>query len=232
MFTTNNTRYERKFVVSGLARYQIESILRSHPAMFSELYYERQVNNIYFDTLALTYYHANISGTSNRLKVRIRWYGDLLGTAYHPSLEIKVKNGNLGSKICYPIGAIPINEKLSLDAIHNLFKHSPSIPEDVKLKLILLNFALLNSYKRKYYISCDKKFRITLDSNLSFWSIHPRNNTFVSGHTDSSNTILELKYDKQDDSYAERITNYLPFRLAKSSKYVIGIQRLNLLPTA
>ena len=39
----------------------------------------------------------------------------------------------------------------------------------------------------------------------------------------NSDIILELKYDQIHDDNVELITNNLPFRLTKSSKYVSGI---------
>jgi hypothetical protein len=37
-------------------------------------------------------------------------------------------------------------------------------------------------------------------------------------------SILELKYDHEQDEEAGFITNHLPFRMTKSSKYVMGIE--------
>ena len=42
-------RYERKFLVEALNRFDIEAIIKMHPSGFSEIYRERYINNIYFD---------------------------------------------------------------------------------------------------------------------------------------------------------------------------------------
>ena len=84
-------RYERKFLVSELNRFEIESIVRLHPAIFSEIYHQRSVNNIYFDTMNVSNYLDNINGVKQRLKVRIRWYGDLFGFIDKSVLEFKIK---------------------------------------------------------------------------------------------------------------------------------------------
>ena len=47
----NNWRFERKFLISQMSEPEIEAVVKSHPAMFSEIYHERHVNNIYFDSL-------------------------------------------------------------------------------------------------------------------------------------------------------------------------------------
>jgi SPX domain protein involved in polyphosphate accumulation len=220
-----NWRFERKFIISELDKYEIESLVRLHPAMFSEIHHERSVNNIYFDSITLTNYHDNLDGKSRRMKIRMRWYGDLLGTINRPVLEIKIKNGLVGGKVSYPLETILIDGSLTLDTIHNTFKES-RIPDVVKLFLMDLKFSLLNFYKRKYFLSADKKFRITIDSGLGFMRLSPLNNTFSHVQMDPINTILELKYEKDADDSAERITNYFPFRMTKSSKYVSGVEFL------
>ena len=35
--------------------------------------------------------------------------------------------------------------------------------------------------------------------------------------------VIELKYEEQFDNQTDRITQYFPFRLTKSSKYVTGV---------
>ena len=49
-------RYERKFIISQLDRHHVETLIKNHPAMFSEIFHERSVNNIYFDTHQLKHY--------------------------------------------------------------------------------------------------------------------------------------------------------------------------------
>ena len=45
---------------------------------------------------------------------------------------------------------------------------------------------------------------------------------------DRANLVLELKYNQEYDSFAEKITNAFPFRMTKSSKYVAAIDQLYL----
>ena len=74
---TNNYRYERKFFISNLTKYEIESLIKLHPALFSEIYFPRFVNNLYFDSLNMKNYFDTIDGLGDRMKIRIRWYGSL-----------------------------------------------------------------------------------------------------------------------------------------------------------
>ncbi len=95
-------RYERKFLVSAVDVHQARRMVKQHPGMFFEPYPPRFINNLYLDTRGLDYYAANVSGTMNRRKVRIRWYGDLFAGMQDPTLEIKRKTGLVGHKIQYP----------------------------------------------------------------------------------------------------------------------------------
>ena len=100
----DNWRYERKFFISHADHYKVEHAVKMHPAVFTELFHQRDVNNIYFDTFTLTNFFKSVDGQSHRIKVRIRWYGELYGEIKKPVLELKIKNGLLG--VCHR-GGIP-----------------------------------------------------------------------------------------------------------------------------
>ena len=87
----DNYRYERKFLISDLNHNEIRAIIKQHPAMFHQVFYKRNVNNIYFDTADFSSYIDNVEGVTNRQKVRIRWHGDLFGVIKNPELEVKYK---------------------------------------------------------------------------------------------------------------------------------------------
>lgn len=218
-------RYERKFLVPELAYCEVESIVRYHPCMFSEIYNQRYVNNIYFDTMDLDNFFGNIDGSANRVKIRIRWYGDLLGYIEKPVLELKIKKGNLGRKESYLLDTFEVDEGFSLRAIADLFARS-GVPEHIRQELKFLSGTLVNRYSRKYFQSSDRRFRITLDDNLRYYHVGLFSNSFDFGLIDDINLILELKYDEGLDCDVNDITNLLPFRLSKCSKYVRGIQRI------
>ena len=87
----SNYRFERKFFITGTIGQSIESIVKLNTAMFSEIFSERLVNNIYFDSENLKNYYANIYGDMERKKIRIRWYGSLFDYVDKPVLELKIK---------------------------------------------------------------------------------------------------------------------------------------------
>lgn len=219
-------RYERKFFISALNRYEVKSILTLHPCMFKEIFQKRIVNNIYFDTMNFDSYIDNVDGSTYRLKYRIRWYGNMFGRVEKPVLELKIKDAMLGRKESYKLKPFNLDNEINSSVISKVFEDS-DIPDNIKQQVKLLTPSLLNRYEREYFISLDKKFRITIDNELAFYGIKNKYNSFLNKFLDSDSTILELKYDKCYDSDASIVTNHFPFRVTKSSKYVNGISKIN-----
>jgi len=176
-----NFRYERKFLISELSKYEIESIVRLHPSAFSEIYHPRFVNNIYFDSVGMLAYQDNLIGISDRLKVRIRWYGELFGLIEEPVLELKIKKGFLGRKLRFPLASFQLDSGYSLQSQQDIFAEA-DVSEIVRDYLKSLKFAPLNRYQRKYFQSTDHKFRITLDSDMEFYRIDSADNHFRKNH--------------------------------------------------
>ena len=107
-----------------------------------------------------------------------------------------------------------------------LFKE-PSLPNWIKELGAFLEPTLFNSYKRHYYISKDKLFRITLDTQLSFQN--PLEKYNVSKLLLPSNLmVLEIKYSVENDQKASEIMNSFPFRVDKFSKYVFGLNKIRI----
>ncbi len=220
-------RYERKFFVEETDKHTVERMLRFHPAIFSEIYHERFVNNIYFDSMNLRAYQENLMGATERVKFRIRWYGRLLGDIEKPTLELKIKNNMLGAKLSYPLKQFRLDENFSRRLLQKeIFPHS-DLPGWLVEGLKLLEPSLLNRYRRKYFLSADKRYRLTIDTDMEFYRIKHQKNSFAEKVGIGDCIVLELKYPREDDDDAERITNNLPFRMTKNSKYVSGIDLLD-----
>jgi len=220
-----NYRYERKFFISEMTRYEIETLVKLNPAVFSEIYHTRFVNNLYFDSIGMQNYFDNIDGVQQRMKVRIRWYERLFGKVEKPVLEVKTRNGLIGRKTSFPLAPFTLDESFYPDMLVDVFNNS-EIPGNLKTHLMNLKVSLLNSYRRKYFQSADGRFRITVDSDLEFYGVQLLKNNFLVNSVDRFNSILELKYDCENASQADLVTTHFPFRLTKSSKYVIGLERL------
>lgn len=214
-------RYERKFDVNGLPFNVVEQIIRLNPACFREVYYPRSINNIYLDTHEKKSWRGNVNGDPDRVKTRIRWYGELFGNAESPTLEFKVKNGLLGRKPAYKLPDFHVDSSITKTAVQEIVR-AAVVPPEVLGLIYDLEPTLLNCYKRKYYLSGNKKIRLTLDSELTYYKFGANNNHFRRTYVED-NVIVEVKYNSEDDHLVSDITKSFPFRLTKKSKYVSGV---------
>ena len=212
-------RYERKYRIEWNDPKPLMVWLRQHPAGFSESYPQRQINNIYYDTPELRCFAENMAGVNQRSKYRIRWYGTDGARATHPRLAVKMKHNELGAKQYQVFDDFEISNPPSLDDLKLMDMHHLSLVP-----------ALMNRYRRAYYESADSIFRMTIDYDLAFRSVHDLNFHPRTAQTSSSlswhalpDLIMELKYSRDADHRLDEITRYLPFRQTKMSKYAVGI---------
>jgi hypothetical protein len=89
---------------------------------------------------------------------------------------------------------------------------------------------LLNCYSRKYFLSANNDFRITIDFDLLYYKIESQRNNFNRKPSADENKIVELKYNLENDKFANAITTQFPFRLNKNSKYVNGVNSIKRFP--
>lgn len=219
-------RYERKFFISAFDEHEVENMVQLHPAFFREAFPPRFINNIYLDSQRYDSFFDNVEGVSHRCKVRIRWYGDHSTHVEVPRLEFKIKNGLFGSKKQFDLSPFTFDNTFNINRLQRIISDS-GLPPAEKIKLTNLIPTLVNRYRRKYYESMDRRFRITIDSQMSFRQIDQHSNLFLNNKTDEQNIVLELKYDKMHEHEASNISNFFPFRMTKSSKYVNGISLLH-----
>lgn len=218
-------RYERKYLITNYTHQEVEQLIKFHPARFSEIYHTRHINNIYFDTLGMHHYYDNVEGASERLKVRIRWYGELMGNINQSTLEYKIKKGLLGKKKSYSLNPFVMDTSFDKLQIEKAL-HVNKVPMYVRDEVLSLKPSLLNSYKRKYFLSADKKFRITIDYKLSYYEINYGSSHFINKSFDYQTTVLELKYDAAHEPEAKMVSDKFPFSITKSSKYLQGLERI------
>ena len=216
-------RYERKFVVRGEHYAELESMVKLHPALFSEIFHQRYINNIYLDDDSFKNYRDNIDGSADRVKVRIRWYGDLFGSIEKPVLEFKIKKALVGRKESYKLAGFSLDESFNAQTLKTVFQNS-NLPDKILESLRGLNPVLLNCYRRKYFLSKDKHYRITIDNELGYYQLKNNFNWFTNKMSDKDSTIIELKYAYDLDTKANTISSLFPFRMTKSSKYVNGVE--------
>jgi len=222
-------RYERKFVAERFSLAEVLGGVRRHAASFREVYPPRVVNNIYLDSPVHRDYFDHVNGTAQRTKTRVRWYGQKLDAAVHPKLERKLKRGTVGGKETY---ALP---RLSLDggplrSVLNRVFDAAALPPMVRQGLRHQEPALFNCYHRHYFASRDGRFRLTVDSHLQFAAVAHDQWTAIRPGSAMPAVIIELKFAPERAGEAEILTNDLPFRLTRFSKYVTGMERTCLRP--
>jgi hypothetical protein len=212
---TGSHRYERKYVVPFHMEPNLASILRCSRFGFREIYTERTVNNVYFDTPLFRFFHENVQGVPDRMKVRLRWYGDgpLEGAC---RLEIKRKTGLVGTKEVYPV-SLGAGGIMAFGLLAGL-----GLPPEVLHEMSEVRPVLFNRYRRRYFLSADGRFRVTIDHELRYSAPSALCRGGCPGSPDVM-SVLELKYDRDDDPDAAQVASDIPFSLSKKSKYVTGI---------
>ena len=215
-------RFERKFIFKHTSTKNIETLIKLNKVGFHEIFGERYINNIYFDTINFDNYYDNIDGISNRVKYRIRWYDDFFLNSKDAVFEIKSRKGLLVNKEALFLKNFQLNENLDLS---RYLKKKYEFQRKEFCHNYNLFPVLINRYKRRYFLSRDKKYRATIDSNIKASSIcmHTKFNVIP---IYESSVILELKYDMENDSKANSITNCFKTRLHKNSKYVEAFEFL------
>jgi SPX domain protein involved in polyphosphate accumulation len=216
-------RYERKFVCRGLDAKHITHRIRLLPAMFVDRYPPRYVNSLYLDSPCLRSYHENLDGVCDRLKTRIRWYGDLIGQHSDAFLELKVKKGLVGTKRRYALPPFTLRNQNKLAMLKQMYM-CDMLPEHILERCKGLIPSLITRYFRSYHETPDGSLRITVDSQLSYYDIYhlsrPR-------HVSYDRIILEMKYSSNDERRATEISQYLRLLLEKNSKYVNAVRAIH-----
>jgi hypothetical protein len=219
-----SVRYERKFIPPTMPLEHLLALLRQHPAGFREVYAPRFVNSIYLDTPDLADFHDHVAGLPSRSKTRIRWYGPLQGHVPGPILERKYKTGHVGWKQSHPLPPFHLNGNGWAEPIRSIDR-SASLPDRIRAPLHQRQPVLLTRYLRRYFLSRDGRFRLTLDTDLAFdTALRPQ------GHArlipSPVPVVLELKFAPDAAADADRITRAFPFRITRCSKYVLGTSLL------
>jgi len=216
-------RYERKYVSEIYDSYQVEQIIKLNNAGFKESFKPRFINNIYFDSQRFDFYYDNIDGRFDRTKFRIRWYGEMFGFVKNPILELKIKRGVVGTKESYDLKPFEFTQNFNFNSLYEILKNS-NLPENVVMKINNLKPSLINRYNRKYFQNFSGEFRITLDKDITYGGLNTGNNFSKFMITDNNKIVIELKYDSEQNSKANAISEQLPFKLNKNSKYVSGVE--------
>ncbi|MDX1628236.1 MAG: polyphosphate polymerase domain-containing protein [Fulvivirga sp.] len=222
-----NLRYEYKMTAGNLGLQEVTGLLKRHPALFYEKYPPRKVNNIYFDTPAFSSYRDHIAGSAKREKLRIRWYGTPENKIERPVLERKMKFGQVGGKLSETLPSMPLQSTDFWPLPVNILHCVPVDNQAYTYRLKNTDPVVALRYFRHYFLSADARFRVTVDSVFETMSLTPDGFPKQYCHKKAP-VIIELKYQPEDMDTASQITNYLPFRLTRFSKYIFSVENLYL----
>lgn len=203
-------RYERKYRIEHASLEEVRQVVRLNPGSFQTTFPDRYINSIYLDTAQFDALNDNLSGISDRVKFRIRWYGEDWLKAEKPILEKKIKQNLLGTKAYKNLPDFDLNTNFSLKNY---------IQEEIEGSKGLFPVVMVR-YLRSYYVSFDQKVRATIDRSLCYYFFN--GDIFYAGQpVKDPAIILEIKYAEADENAA--ILQRIPFRLTKNSKFVQGV---------
>ena len=115
---------------------------------------------------------------------------------------------------------------LSAPSGNLIFEHLDELTEVVnRFNLTLPNLrpTLLNSYRRAYFLSADGHYRLTVDDRLRYHSLL-FGAPFEKYQIRDAAIIVEIKYEIPQDNQVGFITQNLPYRQSRHSKYLTGVQ--------
>ena len=217
-------RYERKGVLRENHYRHFIELLKTNHLNFAASFPDRQINNIYFDRSNFTNFTDHIEGTKSRFKPRIRWYGTLTDVK-NPKLEFKIKDGNVGNKLRYNINSFKLDSGLTEKSLFNLLKKSLS-KYNVFEHIRSYHPVLLNSYVRSYFLSFDKKIRVTVDRELTFGRFSLNGNHGKTTSPIDPRCVVEIKFSSGTLAESFKLDGLSMNYLHKFSKYVEGVKHV------
>ena len=200
---------------------------------FRKSYISRGVNSVYYDTSNYAFAASNISGESQRIKIRSRWYSVLGSDAIEAfcssgqefTFEAKRKINNSSDKLV--IGKAQFSSTDSIaqrftSLAKSLANHQAESPY---VSNFILRDVVLLSYERDYYedMFC-KDIRLTIDKNIYYQKTRPLSSANLLSR---DYVIIELKFKPNDYQKVESLMSNFPFRRIRSSKYIAAMGQLH-----
>lgn len=223
---TDHLRHERKLLPVGHGLPEVLALVRQHPAAFREVYPARWVNNLYLDSPGLQDYHDHVTGLPKRSKSRIRWYGAPRGAIPKPVFEQKLKRGLLNCKRTSAAPPMSLNGRLDEGQLRSMLGDL-AMNHPLRRCLDHRQPSLVNRYHRHYFLAGDGRVRLTVDSDLEFHAPERTAPAWATRPPAASAVVIEVKYAPSDAERAAAIAGWFPCRIARCSKYVLGIEAIH-----
>ena len=221
----DNFRYEIKFVLNE--REYSHALSWMTAIGVKKPFPNRTVNSLYFDNIFQESVKTNLAGISKRNKTRLRWYGNDYSSAIQPVLEVKSREGRLGSKLAFkmPFSTSSLKSKklsdISKDILNEALLNSNSFNglQDYIVPMLLVKYA------REYYENFEG-IRITVDKKIQFFQT-VQNQTLASlKPVNYSNYVVEIKFPQNLKNNVADILRPLQLTPKRHSKYLTGLSIL------
>lgn len=201
---------------------------------FFKCFPDRRVNSLYFDTADADFAYSNMTGQSNRVKVRARWYGNWWAghgsssrdlTEIDVNLEMKRKVNNLSDKLTFQVNNYPRKTATFTDFSRWIEEQSKT---ELRKRLPIHANALLGlvhiTYYRKYFESrVNNHLRLTLDSNLRY---HRHLSGCRPTLLSRDYMICEIKCTDEFSNLDWQDIKSIPARRVRFSKYLSAMAQL------
>jgi len=193
-------RNEKKIRVNSSKIYDLINWIDKNEGF--QLYPNRVINSIYFDTGNFSMYSDSMEGVLPRKKIRLRNYNYKFLFDQNVKKEIKISSAE-GRFKTSRIEKNPLNMmKLGY------------MDQDYGLCSPVINIV----YERSYYKV--KNIRLTLDQKIIYRRIY--NSQISSFSTYDNSNVVELKFSSE--SLNNSVIKNFPFELSRFSKYCRGIE--------
>ncbi|MGI9590134.1 MAG: VTC domain-containing protein [Myxococcota bacterium] len=216
-------RVELKLPLANRTPAAVLGAIRRHPLGFERLHATRWIHNVYFDTPSLCCFQTSVAGASQRLKLRLRWYGAAAGEGVG-ALEWKWRRGGAGAKWVVPVRWEGELAKQPWSVLRRGFRCELDGRQRATFDALAIP-TLLNRYRREYWISRDGRVRLTLDDSLVFvpqsGGLALQTRGALPWHRVQ---VLEVKLPTGEAGTAREALRGFPYRPARFSKYTTGIE--------
>ena len=183
-------------------------------------------NSLYFDNPSYSSIRDNITGLSDRVKYRLRWYNSKHSSndEISPCFEQKIRKGRLGRKKITPL--TNLKENFTSEPLNQ-------IESDIRIELQKSNVLLDDyytsvlsvKYLREYYED-NLGLRITFDKDIEFSYVDGLNSKLVDcPKLKYRRYIMELKFNTDLKDYASQLLSGLNISPTRHSKYLIGLSK-------
>lgn len=225
-----SARRELKFALPDTDLGRLRSVLRTNVRHVAHHRSTSLVRSLYFDDEELGGYTDGVEGASDRRKVRLRWYDD--GDQDRRFFfEVKRRRFELVLKERVPVETAEIDGPITALRHRDLIRHlSATLPGAFRERLRIQSTpVLLGEYRREYFEAIDRSLRLTLDSQMQWFSqLGRRMLSRRFGVSLPRLVILEIKTKPEVEVDVDALVHPLKLAPTRSSKYVVGCQQLGL----